>query len=220
MESFIKILIRACWIGSGMLLLAVLMMAFCYWWVERSAHAYTFTSVEQAPEKKVALVLGTVRELKNGYRNPYFYGRVKTAAELYHAGKVRHLLLSGDNSRRGYNEPADMRADLLDLGVPETAITLDYAGFRTFDSVIRAKEVFGQSELIVISQRFHTDRALFLARRKGIDAVAVTAPKIPYGYWKMQWRECIARTVAVLDIYLFRTKPRFLGEPVNIPNKS
>jgi SanA protein len=149
--------------------------------------------------------------------NPHFVHRIDAAVELYRAGKVKHLLVSGDNHKHGYDEPTDMKKALLERGVPESAITLDYAGFRTLDSVVRAKKVFGQDCLVIVSEPFHNARALFLCRHYGIDAVAFNAE--PVSTRISRWahlREYLARVKAVLDLYVFRSRPKFLGEKVPI----
>ncbi len=127
----------------------------------------------------VALVLGTRRTTPDGrWSNPHFAHRIEAAAALYRAGKVKRLLVSGDNHVRGYDEPSDMRDALVAAGVPAQAIALDYAGFRTLDSVVRAKEVFGQTSLVVVSEQFHNYRAVFICRHFGIDAVAYSAEPV------------------------------------------
>ena len=113
-------------------------------WVEQQSRGRLYVDLNTLPSKKLALILGTVKRLRGGYTNPYFQYRINAAVQLYKAGKVRHLLVSGDNNTRYYNEPIDMKKALISQGVPPTAITLDYAGFRTLDSIVRAKEVFSQ----------------------------------------------------------------------------
>ena len=169
------------------------------------------------PKNRVALVLGTGKRTGRGNINLYFKYRMEAAAKLYHAGKVQHLLLSGDNHTKGYDEPTEMRDYLIGLGVPASAITLDYAGFRTLDSVVRARKILGQTELTVVSQRFHNERALFLCKQNGIEAVAFNAKDVPRAYHRYgPVREALARTKAVLDVYVLGTDPEFLGEPVKI----
>lgn len=146
---------------------------------------------------------------------------MRAAADLYKMGKVKHILVSGDNHVENYNEARDMLNTLISLGVPKSAITLDYAGFRTLDSVVRCKEVFGVTHVTIISQQFHTERALYLARTHGIEAIAYTAKDPDYNkqIGKMVLvREKFARLKAILDVIL-GTKPKFLGkkEPILIP---
>jgi SanA protein len=127
-------------------------------------------------------------------------------------GKVKHLLVSGDNHAVGYDEPSDMKQAVLALGVPESAVTLDYAGFRTLDSIVRAKEVFGQTKLTIVTDRFHAYRAVFIARHCGIEAVAYCSAEVPVKWSaEARLRECGARVKAVLDLFVLNTHPRFLG---------
>lgn len=188
-------------------------------WVVKSTEENVIAHVADLPDTKVALVLGTSQKLVNGLPNPFFENRIQAAALLYKEGKVSHFILSGDNRTRYYNEPASMKRALMKFGVPESAITLDYAGLRTLDSVVRSKKIFGQDKLIIITQPFHSYRALFISRFYDIEAVALIAqePRQETAA-KVYWREYIARTIAVLDLYILRTKPRHLGdkEPLNM----
>jgi SanA protein len=140
-----------------------------------------------------------------------------TAAELYKIGKIDHFILSGDNRSKFYNEPVEMRKALMSRGVPSSAITLDFAGLRTLDSVVRSKEIFGQDKIIIITQPFHSYRALFISQYYDMDAVAVVAsePELEISF-KVRIREYFARTMAVLDLYVFKTAPRFLGKKEDI----
>lgn len=184
--------------------------------VYRSTRTHVYADARRVPAHHVALVLGTAKRI--GQRpNLYFEYRMDAAATLYHAGKIRYLLLSGDHGRDDYNEPADMKQALQQRGVPAEAMILDHAGFRTLDSVARAKAVFGQHKLIV-SQEFHNYRAVFLARQHGLDATAFNARAVGnyYGF-KTHAREWLARAAAVADTYLLGRKPRFYGPRVEIP---
>ena len=185
--------------------------------VNRSAEGLCYSSTDDMPYRRVALLLGTTRLGRTGNPNPYFNNRITACAELYRAGKVSKVLVSGDNSRRGYNEPVDMRQALIEAGVPDSDIVLDYAGFRTYDSMVRAKKVFGQDSLIVISQQWHNERALYIASRIGVDAIAYNAADVDYRATQMRMavREWLARTKMVFDL-LFMRDPHFLGEPIII----
>lgn len=162
--------------------------------------------------RPVALVLGTSRLAASGRMNLFYQYRVEAAAKLYRDGKVRGLLVSGDNSRHDYNEPQEMKDDLVAAGVDPDHITLDYAGFRTLDSVIRARRIFGQDDVVVVTQRFHCERAIYLARAHGIDMVGYAA-RSPRGVFstKVRLREVLARTKAWIDVHVLRKGPRFLG---------
>lgn len=195
------------------LILAILV---CNWTVEGFSNEYTFQEVQKTPSNDVGLVLGTSKRLKSGSPNPYFYNRIDAAVQLYKAGKVKYILVSGDNGSRYYNEPLDMKKSLVEKGIPKEAIYMDFAGFRTLDSVIRCKEIFGQSSFTVISQGFHNKRAVFISRMMGIDAIGYDAQDVKNESMKMSVREVFARVKTFLDIYILDTKPRFLGEAITI----
>ena len=187
-------------------------------WIAIRAHGRVFTRLEDLPPNDVGLVLGTSARLSSGGQNRFFANRIAAAAVLYHAGKVKHLILSGDNREVGNDEPTDMRNALAKDGVPESATTLDYAGIRTLDSFARAREVFGVRKLTIISDDFHLDRALLLARHHGIDAYAFPSKSVPLRWSrKTRLREIGARGKALLDLYILRTQPRFLGPRVTLP---
>jgi len=198
-------------------LLAAAVVLGCNIWVIQAAKHRVFDRVEEVPERAVALVLGSAK-MVGDWQNPHFTHRMDAAAELWRDGKVKHFLLSGDNSRPGYDEPTDMREALIARGVPASATTLDYAGFRTLDSVVRAKEVFGVRQLVIVSGEFHNYRAVFTARRYGLDAVAYNAKPVSSRFdIRTPIREWLARVKAVLDLYLLRTQPKFFGPKVSLP---
>ena len=188
-------------------------------WVIKSTEDKVFSDYSQLPTNEVGLVLGTSNKLTNGSPNPFFENRIKTAAALYHEKKVSHFILSGDNRTRYYNEPQEMKKALVKLGVPASAITLDYAGLRTLDSVVRSKEIFGQSKITIITQPFHCYRAIFISNYYKIDAVAVVfSEPSQEDAFNVYFREYFARTKAILDLYVLKTAPHHLGdkEPLNI----
>ncbi len=200
----------------GLLLLcALLLVAVLNLWVVQSTKSRVYTRTENIPPYPVGLVPGTSHRLSSGSPNTYFHERMDAAAALYQAGKVKHLIVSGDNRSRYYNEPLEMKKALLARNVPASAITLDYAGLRTLDSIVRSKKVFGQQRLVIITQPFHAYRALFICRFEGIDAVALAAGQEKWNW--VAWREYLARAMAVFDLYIFKTQPRYLGEPVVLP---
>jgi SanA protein len=185
--------------------------------VANSAKDQLYTSVSQIPYSKVGLLLGTSRDGRNGHHNPYYDRRITAALELLRAGKIKYILISGDNSRKTYSEPEMMRADLIAAGIDSTRIYLDYAGFRTFDSVIRLKAIFGQDSVTIISQKFHNERAVYIAKKEGIYAIGYNAKDVGARQGlKTQMREKLARVKVFVDA-LFGAKPKFLGEPVLIP---
>ncbi|HEV7347294.1 SanA/YdcF family protein [Telluribacter sp.] len=161
--------------------------------------------MNQLPSNDVALVLGTSRNSERGKMNLYFKYRMEATARLFKEGKIKYIILSGNNDSQYYNEPLDMQKALLDLGVPAHVMTLDYSGFRTFDSVVRCKEVFNQESFTIISQNFHNARALYIAHHEGIQAISFAAQDVPTGYSiKTLIREYLARPKAVLDVHLIR----------------
>ncbi|MGH8531080.1 MAG: SanA/YdcF family protein [Nevskiales bacterium] len=185
--------------------------------VVRAADPYVFETAADLPPNDVGLVLGTSTYTRGGGMNPLFAYRMDAAAILYRAGKIKHLLVSGANPDETYNEPRKMYQALIGSGVPPEAITMDFAGFRTLDSVVRAQQVFGLSRYTVISQRFHCYRAVYIARHKGADVVAYATPEITRGLpLRTRAREFLARLRAVLDVRVFDTQPRHLGEPVQL----
>ncbi len=201
------------WTIGGLFLLT-LFIVFSNWIIIHSAKESVYDSIADAPTgHKVALLLGTSRYTSWGTTNLYFKYRIEAAAKLYHSGKIKHIVVSGDNSVKEYNEPKHMKQALIQKGIPASAITLDYAGFRTLDSVVRCKEVFGQSKIVIISQRFHIERALFIANKYKIDAVGYAAQDPPEKYsLKTRIREYFAKTKAVIDLYIINKKPKFLGK--------
>ena len=205
-------------IGSGVLLICFIV--FSNLWIIQSTKKSIYNSISATPNgNKVALILGTSRYVKGGHTNLFFKYRIDAAVQLYNFGRIKHILVSGDNRKKSYNEPKEMLKALMKRGIPESAITLDYAGFRTLDSVVRCKKVFGQNKFIIISQRFHIERALFIASRYDIDAVGFAAQDPPKKYsTKTKVREYFAKTKAVIDLYILHTKPKFLGkkEIINI----
>lgn len=183
-------------------------------WVIGATKRHIYHSISDLPATKVALVLGTSKRTRSGSANRFFAERMEMAAQLYHQGKVAHILVSGDNRTLSYNEPIDMLRALEALDIPDSVVSLDYAGFRTFDSIVRAKKVFGQDRLVIVTQEFHCFRALFIAQRMQIEALAIAADEGSFVGNYLTFREVMARTVAVLDLYLFNRKPKFLGEKV------
>lgn len=212
MRCLIKLFLLA------LLVLAVGVFALCQLYVSYAGAGKIFASADAIPARAVGLVLGTSEHLAGGAPNPYFKNRIEAAAELFKKGKVRHLIVSGDNRAHNYNEPADMRKALVARGVPDRAITSDFAGLRTFDSVVRAKEVFGVEKLTIISQRAHDERALLIARHYDIDAIAFAAKDVPLrDAVRTHIREWLARGKVVLDLYILNTQPKHLGPKIRLP---
>jgi SanA protein len=212
---------KALFAFATLLVVAAAAAAGVWYGVESLAQGHIYEKAEDVPPAKAALVLGSSRLVRNYVANPFFYNRIDAAAALYKAGKVEYLIVSGNQARGGrprggYDEPADMRDALIAAGVPAERIYRDYAGFRTLDSVLRAKEIFGQGRVVVVSQHFHLARALFLARRHGIDDDGFQAGEVPLRYgFQTHLREVGARFAAVLDVLRGR-EPRYGGDPVRL----
>jgi|SRR6056297_2197458 len=197
----------------------VVLIVFSNYHIVATTSNYMYDSIDSVPYNSAGLVLGTSRYLRGGGNNPYFKHRIEAAEQLYRAGKIEYIIVSGDNSKRSYNEPKGMQEELEARGVPSDHIYLDYAGFRTLDSVVRCKEVFGRRSVTIITQEFHGRRAVFIAHRKGLEAVGYAAGNVPAAFGiKVLLREVFAKVKAVMDVYVFRTGPRFLGEPVQLPD--
>ncbi len=206
----------ACLTAAGLVVCSAGVVLGVSWYVDVSADPRVYSDLEGLPERDVGLVLGTSRNRGSGL-NEFYAGRISAAAELYHTGKIRHVIVSGSNPSQYYNEPVVMKRDLVAAGVPADSITEDYAGLRTLDSVVRAHKVMGQSAFTVISQRFHAERAVFIGTKLGLDVVAYCAkdasgPEL----LSAKLREYGARFKALLDVMVLDTQPKFLGQPVAI----
>ncbi|CAN5218677.1 hypothetical protein BH09BAC5_BH09BAC5_29830 [soil metagenome] len=178
-----------------------------------SAKGKLFDNLNDVPPRAVALVFGTSPYTKTG-DNLFYKYRMQAVADLWKSGKLKHIIVSGDNSTQYYDESTAMKKALIANGVPDSVITLDYAGFRTLDSVVRCKSVFGQTEIILVSQEFQNERGIFIAQHFGINAVGYNAKDVPHHYaMKTMIREYFARVKAVLDIYVLNTQPKFPGPP-------
>lgn len=212
LNGFRKV-VRAAFYGVLAVLVALGVSDF---WVEQVAESKIYEKVSEVPQMITGLVLGTSKTTRNGGANPYFVYRINAAVQLYKSGKVKYLIVSGDNSRKGYDESTDMKNALIERGVPEDVIYLDYAGFRTLDSVVRCKSIFDQDEFLVISQKFHNERAIYLARYNGLRAIGYCAKDVGNTYGMVvHIREKLARVNAVMDI-LVNKKPHFGGPKIEI----
>jgi SanA protein len=195
-----------------LLLFGAAVFMLCQWFVGNAGAGRIYSSAASIPARDTGLVLGASEKLPDGRDNLYFKYRIEAAAELYRLGKVKRLLVSGDNRTAGYNEPEAMRKALIAKGVPDRAITLDYAGLRTLDSIVRAKEIFSQDKITIISQRSHDERALLIARHYDIDAIAFAAGDVSFHSAPLSHiREWFARVKVILDLYILHTQPKHLG---------
>lgn len=200
-----------------LLVVTVIALYVCDGVIENATAGRVYDEVENIPANHVGLLLGTGKFLKSGAENPYYRYRINAAAALYRSAKIKYLVVSGDNSTKTYDEPSAMRTDLMLAGVDSVAIYLDYAGFRTFDSIVRLKEIFGQTKVTIISQQFHNQRAIYIAKREGIDAIGFNARDVGKKFgWRVRFREKLARVKVFVDFVTGKT-PKFLGEKVLIP---
>ncbi|QLK60587.1 outer membrane permeability protein SanA [Enterobacteriaceae bacterium Kacie_13] len=185
-------------------------------WISLRTQPYIYDEVQSLPHRQVGVVLGTSKYYRTGVINQYYLYRIQGAINAYNSGKVKYLLLSGDNAQQSYNEPSTMRRDLIAAGIPASDIVLDYAGFRTLDSIVRTRKVFDTNDFIIITQRFHCERALFIALHMGIQAQCFAVPS-PKNMLSVRSREIFARLGALTDLYLLKREPRFLGPLIPIP---
>jgi SanA protein len=175
-----------------------------------------YSDVNKIPFNKVGLLLGVNKYGGHGHNNPYYDSRIEAAINLLKNAKIKYIIISGDNSRKDYNEPETMRSDLIKGGIDSTKIYLDYAGFRTFDSVVRLKAIFGQDSVTIISQQFHNERALYIASRESIIAIGFNAKEAGNVQGtETPWRERLARVKTFLDFWVDK-KPKFLGSKILI----
>ncbi len=186
-----------------------------------SAQDDIYTKVSEVPHKKAALLLGTAKYVAKGKKNYFYVYRIRAAVALWKAGKVKAIVVSGDNATKRYNETARMHQDLVKAGIPKKYISSDYAGFRTLDSVVRAEAVFDVEDYIIVSQKFHLERALFIAKAKGQKVIGFAAKDIAgtKAANKMMFREFLARGKAFLDIYILGTEPKFYGKKEKVNYK-
>lgn len=213
MKKFIKIFLIV--LGASIVLVGLLVL-LSDWRIVKGSKEYVFDDISRLPDSQVVLVLGTSQKLAGGGNNPFYVYRMRAAKELYDAGKVKAFIVSGDNRTHHYNETEAMRRSLIELGIPDDMLYLDYAGFRTLDSVVRANKIFGQQTFIVVSQKFHNERAVYIARKNDLEAYGYNAKDVPVrSSFKTYVRERFARVKVFIDI-LTNKKPYFLGDPVEI----
>ena len=203
--------------GLGCFLLGIALLAYAYYSASWASRGKLFDDVSKLPAAKVGLVFGTSDRYK-GRENKYFRYRIDAAVEVWNSGKVETLIVSGDNREEDYNEPKKMKGALVKEGVPEDRIVCDYAGLRTLDSVVRAKRIFGANKIIVISQQFQNERAIYLAQANEMEAYGFNAQDVDFkAGFKTQFREIGARVKMWLDVNYLDTKPTHLGDKVTLP---
>ncbi len=175
-----------------------------------------YDDLESLPEARTALVLGAAVWTKDRPSHA-LEDRLLSAIDLLQAKKVQVLLFSGDNALINYNEPQTMKNYAMRRGVPENKIVLDYAGFRTYDSCYRAKEIFGQNRIVIVTHDFHLPRSLYICRQLGIDAIGYSADRrFLKDHFNNQIREFFASWLAWIEVQVLHPEPRFLGEKEGI----
>lgn len=198
----------------------IILFSICLYFANRTiklkSNPFLFNEIDKVKPLKTGLVLGTSKHLGNGSINPFYQNRLIAAKNLYFQNKIKQLIVSGDNSSKYYNEPQDMKDDLIKMGVPDSVIFLDYAGFRTFDSMVRLKAIFNQDSAIVISQQFHNERAIFIAQQKNIFVYGYCAKDVSQSIgFKTYLREYFARLKVFVDL-LFNKQPKFYGPKIKM----
>ena len=189
--------------------------------MSQQAQGRIYNNIKKVPPKKAALVLGTAKYMVGGGKNYFYTYRIRAAAALFKEGRVKAIVVSGDHSTKYYDETNKMQKDLVKAGVPKKYITLDPLGLRTLDSVVRAEAIFDLKDYIIVSQKFHLERALFLAKAKGQNVIGFMAKDIPgtTAAYRMKAREYLARAKAFLDVYILHTNPKFDGKKVKVNYK-
>ena len=215
-SAFVLWMRRALLLGFMLLALFVGFIWYANYAATSAGKGILFDDVNDVPVQRAGLVFGCSHKL--GKRdNLYFKYRIQAAAELWHAGKVDFLIVSGDNREKYYNEPVTMRKALVKAGVPYDKIVCDYAGLRTLDSVVRANKIFGLSELTLVSQKFQNERAAYIAKANGITVYGYNARDVEgYAARKTEDREVLARVKMWLDVNITNQQPKHLGnkEPI------
>ena len=211
-----KLIRRFQWLVLISVVVPVIVVIAADYTIEKSTDAFVYSDFNAIPYRKTGLLLGTSKHVKSGNFNHYYQNRIIATVALYKAKKIDFIVISGDNSKENYNEPEDMRNNLVERGIPANKIYLDYAGFRTYDSVVRMNKIFGQTSFTIISQEFHNRRAIYIAQQKGLKAIGFNADDVSVAYgFKTQVREKLARVDAFVDL-LNHTEPKFLGDPIEI----
>jgi SanA protein len=200
-----------------LVVIALITIYVCNKIIVSSAKGKLYDDTKTIPFNKVGLLLGTSKFV-NKHINPFYSYRIQAAAALIKEHRIKYLIISGDNGSKNYNEPERMREDLITDGIDSTIIYLDYAGFRTFDSIKRLKEIFGQDSVTIISQQFHNERAIYIASKEGINAIGFNATDVSASQgFRTILREKLARVKVFLDFW-FGKKPKYLGSKIIIPS--
>jgi SanA protein len=208
------------WVFGIILLMCIAVFSIDLY-ISKNSKTDIYSDINRVPPKSAALVLGTAKYMIGGGQNYFYTYRIRAAAKLFKAGKVKAIIVSGDHSTKYYNETGSMQADLIRAGVPRKYITLDPLGIRTLDSVVRAEAIFDLKDYIIVSQKFHLERALFIAKAKGQKVIGFVAKDIPgtAAAYRMKAREYLARAKAFLDVYVLDTTPKFDGKKEKVNYK-
>ncbi len=208
-----KLIKKIIFLSPLVMILSILILNF---YIEFRTQPYLYDDVDNIPQNEVGLLLGTSKYSPYGGENLFYKYRIEATVELYENDKINYIIVSGDNSTKEYNEPVNMMNDLIEKGVKKEDIFLDFAGFRTLDSVVRSKEVFNEDKITIISQKFHNERAIFIANSRNIEAIGYNAKDVSFKYgFKTQLREYLARVKMIIDIAVNK-QPKFLGEKILI----
>lgn len=186
-------------------------------WIMVSTEKSQYSELDTLPYNKVGLIPGCNKYVSDGVENIYYNQRIEAGVKLYNLGKIDYILVSGDNAHASYDEPREMKKSLMEAGIPKDKIYSDYAGFRTLDTIVRAKEVFQLNELTLISQSFQNVRGVFIGKNKEINIAAYNVDGINKDTsYKIEIREIFAKIKMLLDLYIMNTEPKFLGDKITI----
>lgn len=197
--------------------LTILSISSSLLFISISTNKNIYNEVEGLPYNRVGVIPGCNKYIATGVINSYYTERINAGVKLYNSGKIDYILVSGDNAHASYDEPREMMNSLIESGVPRNRIYADYAGFRTLDTIVRAKEVFQQERVTFISQNFHNQRGVFIGQSIDLNVVAYNAgvTSMKYGL-KTEFREIFAKVKMLIDIYVIDKKPKFLGDKIDI----
>ncbi|MBN2616675.1 MAG: YdcF family protein [Spirochaetales bacterium] len=201
------------------LLSALFLLLVSMQWIHISTKNNIFDNIKKIPYNKVGLIPGCNKYIANGVINVYYEQRIAAGVELFRNSKIDYILVSGDNAHPSYDEPREMRNSLVEAGIPNDRIISDYAGFRTLDTIIRAKEVFSLKDFTLISQSFQNRRGIFIGKFNNLNIVAYNADFNDKKFdISIETRELFAKINMLLDLYIFAKEPKFLGETIPIGN--
>ncbi|MGL1893813.1 MAG: YdcF family protein [Spirochaetaceae bacterium] len=186
-------------------------------WIYISTKKNIYSNISELPYNRVGLIPGCNKYISTGVLNRYYIQRINAGVKLFNQGKIDYILVSGDNAHASYDEPREMRNSLVEAGIPNDKIYSDYAGFRTLDTIVRAREVFQLKDVTFISQNFHNQRGVFIGNHRNIkvDAFNVGSIDLKFGY-KTEIREIFAKVKMLIDLYILDKEPKFLGDQITI----